>query len=96
MNVELMVKNWHELIRPRRIQVEDDLTDTYGEFGCAPLERGFGLTLANALRRVLLSSLPGSAVTSLLSYLPAPLAVAAMVPPDPGIRAINPHSSDAF
>ncbi len=64
MNVELMVKNWQELIRPRRIEVEDNLTETYGKFECAPLERGFGLTLGNALRRVLISSLRGSAITS--------------------------------
>ncbi len=65
MNVDLMVKNWQELIRPRRIEIEDDLSDTYGRFDCAPLERGFGLTLGNALRRVLLSSLQGSAITSI-------------------------------
>jgi DNA-directed RNA polymerase subunit alpha len=65
MNVDLMVKNWTELIRPRRIEVEDDLNPTYGKFECAPLERGFGLTLGNALRRVLLSSLRGSAITSI-------------------------------
>jgi len=64
MNVDLMVKNWRDLIRPRRIEVEDNLTDTYGRFECAPLERGFGLTLGNALRRVLLSSLQGAAITS--------------------------------
>ena len=64
MNVELMVKNWQDLIRPRRIEVEDNLTATYGKFECAPLERGFGLTLGNGLRRVLISSLRGSAITS--------------------------------
>ncbi len=64
MNVELMVKNWRDLIRPRRMEVEENLTDTYGRFECAPLERGFGLTLGNGLRRVLLSSLQGSAITS--------------------------------
>ena len=64
MNVELMVRNWQKLIRPRRIEVEDNLSPTYGRFECAPLERGFGLTLGNALRRVLLSSLQGSAITS--------------------------------
>jgi DNA-directed RNA polymerase subunit alpha len=64
MNVELMVKNWQDLIRPRRIEVEDNLSDTYGRFECAPLERGFGLTLGNALRRILLSSLRGAAITS--------------------------------
>ncbi len=64
MNVQLMLKNWQELIRPRRIEVDEDLTDSYGRFECAPLERGFGLTLGNALRRVLLSSLQGSALTN--------------------------------
>ncbi|HTO69545.1 MAG TPA: DNA-directed RNA polymerase subunit alpha [Myxococcota bacterium] len=64
MNVDLMVRNWQTLIRPRRIEVEDSLSNTYGRFECAPLERGFGLTLGNALRRVLLSSLQGAAITS--------------------------------
>ena len=64
MNAELMVKNWQDLIRPRRIVVEPDLSAGYGKFECAPLERGFGLTLGNALRRVLLSSLTGSAITA--------------------------------
>src|SRR5499433_1693420 len=64
MNVDLMVRNWQTLIRPRRIDIEDDLSATYGRFECAPLERGFGLTLGNALRRVLLSSLQGAAITS--------------------------------
>ena len=64
MNVELMVRNWQTLIRPRRIDVEDNLSPTYGRFECAPLERGMGLTLGNALRRVLLSSLQGAAITS--------------------------------
>jgi len=64
MNVELMVRNWQTLIRPRRIDVEDNLSSTYGRFECAPLERGMGLTLGNSLRRVLLSSLQGAAITS--------------------------------
>jgi DNA-directed RNA polymerase subunit alpha len=65
MNVDLMVKNWQGLIRPRRIEVENDLSTTYGRFECAPLERGFGLTLGNALRRVLLSSLRGGSITAI-------------------------------
>jgi DNA-directed RNA polymerase subunit alpha len=64
MNVDLMVKNWRDLIRPARIEVERDYSPTYGRFECAPLERGFGLTLGNALRRVLLSSLQGAAITT--------------------------------
>jgi DNA-directed RNA polymerase subunit alpha len=66
MQEELIVKNWRELIRPRRLELEEEsLTGTYGRFWCEPLERGFGVTLGNALRRVLLSSLQGAAVTSL-------------------------------
>ena len=57
-------KNWTELIKPKRLEVDADThTDTYGKFACEPLERGFGTTLGNALRRVLLSSLRGAAIT---------------------------------
>ncbi|MCG8590856.1 MAG: DNA-directed RNA polymerase subunit alpha [Proteobacteria bacterium] len=60
-----MAKNWRELIRPRRLEIEEDsATPHYGRFVCEPLERGFGTTLGNALRRVLLSSLQGAAITS--------------------------------
>ncbi len=63
---EWIAKNWRELIKPAAIVVEDDsLTKNYGKFICDPLERGFGITLGNSLRRVLLSSLQGAAVTSL-------------------------------
>jgi DNA-directed RNA polymerase subunit alpha len=64
MNVDLVVQNWKELIRPRRIEVEEGPSSTFGRFECAPLERGFGLTIGNALRRILLSSLRGAAITS--------------------------------
>ena len=58
-------KNWRDLIRPRGLQVDQDsLTDKYGKFVAEPLERGFGITLGNSLRRVLLSSLQGAAITS--------------------------------
>lgn len=61
----LMSRNWTELIRPRRMDVDEGThTPFYGKFVCEPLERGFGITLGNALRRVLLSSLQGAAVTS--------------------------------
>lgn len=61
----LLVKNWRELIKPKKVEIEpEDHTNTYGKFICEPLERGFGITLGNALRRVLLSSLQGSAVVS--------------------------------
>ncbi len=53
-----------EIEKPRIeiIELSDD--DTYGKFTVEPLERGFGITLGNSLRRILLSSLPGAAVTS--------------------------------
>jgi DNA-directed RNA polymerase subunit alpha len=57
-------KNWTELIKPKRLEVDSEShTTTYGKFSCEPLERGFGITLGNALRRVLLSSLRGAAIT---------------------------------
>lgn len=49
-------------VLPRRVEKSEGSTDTYGEFNVQPLERGFGLTLGNAMRRVLLSSLEGAAV----------------------------------
>src|SRR6266852_4428849 len=61
-----MTKNWRDLIKPRGLSVDQEsLTDTYGKFVAEPLERGFGITLGNALRRVLLSSLQGAAITSI-------------------------------
>ena len=59
-----IARNWRDLIRPRNLEVEpESLTATYGKFTCEPLERGFGTTLGNSLRRILLSSLPGYALT---------------------------------
>src|SRR5690554_1461865 len=51
-----------EIEKPKIEQVE--LTEDYGKFVVEPLERGYGITLGNSLRRILLSSLPGTAVTS--------------------------------
>ncbi len=60
-----IAKNWRDLIKPRRLEIDQDsLTSTYGKFVAEPLERGFGTTLGNSLRRVLLSSLQGAAITS--------------------------------
>jgi len=60
----MIQKNWTELIKPKRLEVDGDShTSSYGKFSCEPLERGFGTTLGNALRRVLLSSLRGAAIT---------------------------------
>ena len=60
----LIQKNWLELIKPNKVEVErkPDARNA-GKVVVEPLERGFGLTLGNALRRILLSSLQGAAVT---------------------------------
>jgi DNA-directed RNA polymerase subunit alpha len=60
-----MYRNWRELIRPKNIVVDrDSLTDNYGKFVAEPLERGYGVTLGNSLRRILLGSLQGAAITA--------------------------------
>jgi DNA-directed RNA polymerase subunit alpha len=60
-----MQKNWRSLIRPKRIEVDEKThTRSYGEFTIQPLEKGFGITLGNSLRRVLLSSIRGAAIVS--------------------------------
>jgi len=63
--VDLKSKNWRELIKPKRIEIDpESCTSSYGKFVCEPLERGFGITIGNSLRRVLLSSLQGAAIVS--------------------------------
>lgn len=58
-------RNWRELIKPKRLEVDQEtLSATYGKFTAEPLERGYGTTLGNALRRILLSSLQGAAVVA--------------------------------
>jgi len=60
-----MERNWRSLIKPKRIEVDEQShTSFYGEFTCQPLEKGFGITLGNALRRIILSSIYGAALTS--------------------------------
>lgn len=59
------VKNWRDLIRPKNLEVDtESLSANYGKFTCEPLERGFGLTVGNSLRRILLSSLSGASITA--------------------------------
>lgn len=61
----LMARNWRELIRPKSVPIDSaTASDHYAKLSCEPLERGFGTTLGNALRRVLLSSLQGAAITA--------------------------------
>ncbi len=59
---KMMYINWQDMINPDKIQVTSK--PTYGKFVCEPLERGFGITLGNALRRTILSSLYGAAAVA--------------------------------
>jgi len=59
---DLMYMNWQQMMTPEKVQVNSD--GTYGKFVCEPLERGFGITIGNSLRRIILSSLYGAAITS--------------------------------
>jgi DNA-directed RNA polymerase subunit alpha len=65
MNMHVNQKNWQELIRPTKLDVQQGRERRrVATIVAEPLERGFGMTLGNALRRVLLSSLQGAAVSS--------------------------------
>ena len=64
MLTEHVYANWRQLIKPKRIERDNKSGETYGKFVVKPLERGFGITLGNALRRVLLSSLQGASITA--------------------------------
>lgn len=58
-------KFWREMIKPKGYEIEkESLRDDYGKFIVRPLEKGYGVTLGNSLRRILLSSMMGSAVTA--------------------------------
>ena len=65
-----LVKNWRELIKPQKLEFKGNKTDKTrnSTIIAEPLERGFGTTLGNTLRRVLLSSLWGAAVTSIHNW----------------------------
>jgi DNA-directed RNA polymerase subunit alpha len=59
---DLIYKNWQSIIKPEKVQVTS--SQSYGKFICEPLERGFGITIGNSLRRIILSSLYGAAIVS--------------------------------
>jgi DNA-directed RNA polymerase subunit alpha len=59
---DMMYINWQKMIKPEKVQVSSK--PAYGKFVCEPLERGFGITIGNSLRRIILSSLFGAAITS--------------------------------
>src|SRR5437773_6412398 len=56
---------WTDFQKPKKLDYDaESLTDKYGQFTAQPFERGFGTTIGNALRRVLLSSIEGAAITA--------------------------------
>ena len=57
----MIARNWRNLKRPRGIQIVRD-EEHYGKYVAEPLERGYGYTIGNALKRILLSSIKGAAV----------------------------------
>jgi len=60
-----MYRHWTDLIKPKQLEVEEkSLTSTYGKFYAEPFERGFGQTIGNTLRRILLSSLMGASIVA--------------------------------
>ncbi|MGZ6211794.1 MAG: DNA-directed RNA polymerase subunit alpha, partial [Candidatus Binataceae bacterium] len=60
-----MHNDWRDLIKPKAVEFDEkELAPTYGRFFAEPLERGYGITIGNGLRRILLSSLPGFAITA--------------------------------
>jgi DNA-directed RNA polymerase subunit alpha len=60
-----MQRNWRNLIKPKQLEIEgESVTASYAKFTAEPLERGFGITIGNALRRILLSSLQGAAIVA--------------------------------
>lgn len=59
---ELVYMNWREMIMPEKVALTT--TSTYGKFVCEPLEKGYGITIGNSLRRIILSSLYGAAIVS--------------------------------
>ena len=60
-----MHRNWRDMIKPKRLEADEkSLTPTYGKFVGEPFERGYGTTIGNSLRRILLSSLYGAAITA--------------------------------
>src|SRR5580658_3177865 len=60
-----MQNDWRDLIKPKAVEFDEkEMSPSYGRFFAEPLERGYGITVGNALRRILLSSLPGYAIVA--------------------------------
>lgn len=61
----MIIMNFHEITKPKKIETEGELTSRYGKFSAEPYEQGFGITVGNALRRILLASIEGTAVVGI-------------------------------
>ena len=64
-NIDVNVKNWKSLIKPPKLDIKLSDDKSFAKITAEPLEKGHGLTLGNSLRRILLSSIRGAAVTSI-------------------------------
>ncbi len=64
-NTEVNIKNWKSLIKPSKLDIKLSEDKSFAKVVAEPLEKGYGLTLGNSLRRILLSSIRGAAVTSI-------------------------------
>ena len=64
-NAEVNIKNWKSLIKPAKLDVQLSEDKSFAKIVAEPLEKCYGLTLGNSLRRILLSSIRGTAVTSI-------------------------------
>ena len=64
-NTEVNIKNWKSLIKPGKLDINLSDDKSYAKIVAEPLEKGYGLTLGNSLRRILLSSIRGTAVTAI-------------------------------
>ena len=62
---EVNIKNWKSLIKPTKLDVQLSEDKSHAKIIAEPLEKGYGLTLGNSLRRILLSSIRGTAVTAI-------------------------------
>ena len=64
-SIDVNAKNWKSLIKPTKLEIQQTDDKSHAKIGAEPLEKGYGLTLGNSLRRILLSSIRGTAVTAI-------------------------------
>ena len=64
-NTNIVDKNWKELIKPNKLNITSNDDKSFAKVVAEPLEKGFGQTIGNSLRRILLSSIQGAAVTAI-------------------------------